>query len=134
MIEYVMISGVCIGLLIVLMILVNTYILEAPSEQLTYVAFVDVGNGVSTRIVDVYAIAPIQGDITTRIYLPEQIADKDYNINIGPGSSPIDEDVEVSRGYITTSVALAGVGASRGVTGNTTGKGMKKITYNSGGV
>jgi hypothetical protein len=133
MIEYVMISGVCTALLIVMMLLVNSYLLEAPADQLSYVAFVDVGNGVSTRIVDVYALAPVEGTITTKIDLPQQIAEKDYNIDIGPGADPADEDVVVSRGYISTNVALAGIGASRGVEGNTTGTGMKKISYDSRG-
>jgi hypothetical protein len=41
--------------------------------------------------------------------------------------------VMVSRGYLETHVALAGVGASRGVAGNTTGRGMNRISYDSGG-
>jgi len=133
MIEYVMISGVCTGLLIVMLLLVNTYILQSPADQLSYVAFTDIGNGVSTRIVDVYALAPVDGSIATKIDLPTDIADKDYYIDIEPGTDPIDQDVKVSRGYIESDISLAGIGASRGVSGNTTGSGMKRISYNSGG-
>jgi hypothetical protein len=133
MIEYMMISGVLIALLIVLLLLVNTNIMENPANRLVYVAFTDIGNGVSTRIVDVYAIIPRNGTITTKFDIPDDIAGKDYFVEIGPGANPVDQDVMVSRGYLETHVALAGVGASRGVAGNTTGRGMNIISYSSEG-
>ena len=133
LIEYIMISGVLMGLLIVMLLLVNTNIMEDPANMLAYVAFTDIGNGVSTRIVDVYAIAPRDGTITTRFDIPDDIAGKEYIVEIGPGADPVDQDVTVSRGVLETHVALAGVGATRGVAGNTTGRGMNKISYNSSG-
>lgn len=133
LIEYIMVSGVLMGLLIVMLLLVNTNIMEDPANRLAYVAFTDIGNGVSTRIVDVYAIAPRDGTITTRFDIPDEIAGRDYFIEIGPGADPVDQDVMVSRGYLETHIALAGVGATRGVAGNTTGKGMNKISYDSSG-
>ena len=133
LIEYVMISGVLMGLLVVMLLLVNTYIMEDPANRLVYVAFTDIGNGVSTRIVDVYAIAPRDGMISTKFDIPDDIAGKDYSVAIGPGTNPVDQDVTVSRGIIETHIALAGVGASRGVAGNTTGKGMNWISFNSAG-
>ena len=128
-----MISGVLMALLIVMLLLVNTNIMENPANRLAYVAFTDIGNGVSTRIVDVYTIAPRDGTITTRFDIPDDIAGKDYFVEIGPGANPVDQDVMVSRGYLETHVALAGIGASRGVGGNTTGRGMNIISYNSEG-
>jgi hypothetical protein len=133
LIEYIMVSGVLMGLLIVMLLLVNTNIMEGPANRLTYVAFTDIGNGISTRIVDVYAIAPRDGTITTRFDIPDDIAGNDYFVEIGPGANPVDQDVMVSRGYLETHVALAGVGATRGIAGNTTGKGMNKISYDSSG-
>ena len=134
LIEYIMISGVLMGLLIVMLLLVNTNIMEDPANRLAYVAFTDIGNGVSTRIVDLYGIAPRDGMISTRFDIPDDIAGKDYFVEIGTGgSNDVDQDVIVSRGYLETHIALAGVGASRGVTGNTTGKGMNRISYDSAG-
>jgi hypothetical protein len=133
MIEYILISGVLMGLLIVMLLLVNTNIMENPANRLVYVAFTDIGNGVSTRIVDVYAIAPRDGTISTHFDLPDDIVGRDYFVEIGPGANPVDQDVKVSRGDLETDIALAGVGASRGVAGNTTGRGMNMILYNSSG-
>jgi hypothetical protein len=131
LIEYIMISGVLMGLLIVMLLLVNTNIMEDPANRLAYVAFTDIGNGISTRIVDIYGIAPRDGNITTRFDIPDDIAGRDYFVEIG--LEGVDQNVMVSRGYLETQIALAGVGASRGVAGNTTGKGMNRISYDSAG-
>jgi len=133
LIEYIMISGVLMGLLIVMLLLVNTNIMEDPANRLAYVAFTDIGNGVSTRIVDVYAIAPRNGTISTRFDIPDDIAGKDYFVEIGPGADPVDQDVMVSRGYLETHVALAGVGASRWAAEHTKKKGMNRISFDSAG-
>ena len=133
MIEYLMISGVIMALLIVLLLLVNTNIMEDPANRLVYVAFTDIGNGISTRIVDVYAIAPVKGTVSTKFDIPDDIAGKEYSVEIGPGANPVDQDVMVSRGSIEAHIALAGIGASKGVAGNTTGRGMNIIRYNSEG-
>jgi hypothetical protein len=133
MIEYIMVSGVLMGLLMVMLLLVNSAIMEAPSNQLAYVAFTDIGNGLSTRIVDIYAIAPSDGSITTNFDIPDDVAGNDYSVIIGPGNNPVDQDVQISRNLLVTHISLAGIGASRGVVGNTTGKGINKISYDSGG-
>jgi hypothetical protein len=133
MIEYIMISGVIMVLLIVMLLLVNTYVMEDPANRLVYVAFTDIGNGVSTRMVDVYAIAPNEGNMTTHFDIPDEIVGKNYFVEVGPGSDPVDQDIKVSRGYLESHVALAGVGATRGIGGNTTGAGMNIIRYESGG-
>ena len=133
MIEYLMISGVIMVLFIVMLLLVNTYIMEDPANRLVYVAFTDIGNGISTRMVDVYAIAPNEGNMTTHFDIPDEIVGKDYFVEVGPGADPVDQDIIVSRGYLVSRVALAGVGATRGIGGNTTGAGMNIIRYESGG-
>lgn len=122
------------ALLIVLLLLVNTNIMEDPANRLVYVAFTDIGNGISTRIVDVYAIAPVKGNVSTKFDIPDDIAGKEYSVEIGPGANPVDQDVMVSRGSIEAHIALAGIGASKGVAGNTTGRGMNIIRYNSSGL
>jgi hypothetical protein len=134
LIEYIMVSGVLMGLLIVMLLLVNTNIVEGPADRLSYVAFTDIGNGISTRIVDVYAVAPRNGTITTSFDIPDDFAGKDYFVEIGPGANAADQNVQITRGLVSSQISLAGVGATRGIKGNTTGKGLNKITYDSRGV
>jgi hypothetical protein len=133
MIEYIMISAIVMGLMIVVLLQVNTSIMEEPANRLEYIAFTDIGNGISTRIVDVYALAPREGSLTTSFDIPDEIAGKDYNVEIGPGANPVDQNVQVSRGLLSSQISLAGIGATKGVAGNTTGRGLNKISYDSGG-
>ncbi len=133
MIEYLLISGVIMGLLVVLLLLVNTNIMEDPANRLVYVAFTDIGNGVSTRMVDVYAIAPIEGNMTTRFDIPDEIVGRSYFVTLGTDPNSVDQDITVSRGSLQARISLAGIGATRGVAGNTTGAGINRISYDSGG-
>jgi hypothetical protein len=133
MIEYMMISAVIMVLLIVVLLLVNTNIMEDPANRLIYVAFTDIGNGVSTRMVDVYAIAPANGTITTKFDIPDEIVGRGYLVELGADTSSGDQDITVSRGYLNAHIAIAGIATTRGVGGSTTGAGMNIISYNSSG-
>jgi hypothetical protein len=133
LIEYITVTGVLMVLLVIMLLQVNTTIMEAPADRLCYVAFTDIGNGISTRIVDVYAIAPRNGTISTSFNIPDDVAGRDYIVRVGPGARPADQNVQVSRGSISSQVSLAGIGATRGVTGNTTGSGLNRISYDSRG-
>jgi hypothetical protein len=138
MIEYIMVSGVLMGLLIVLLLLVNTNIMEDPANRLAYVTFTDIGNGVSTRMIDVYAISPVEGSILSKFDIPDDIAGKDYIVEVGARKNQVnfatdDQYIRVSRGLLKTDIAISGIGSTRNVGGNTTGKGMNTICYNSNG-
>jgi hypothetical protein len=133
LIEYILVSGVLMGLLVVMLLLVNTNIMENPANRVVYVAFTDIGNGISTRIVDVYSLRPEDGTITSQFDIPDEIVGRSYFVRIVPGATG--EDVIVSRGDLDSRIALAGVGATTkgGAGGNTTGAGMNIISYNSEG-
>jgi hypothetical protein len=133
LIEYIMISGVLMALFIVMLLLVNTNFMEGPANTLTYSAFTDISNGISTRIVDTYAIAPDTGNISSRFDIPDYIAGRGYFVEIGNTYDLTAQTVTVSRGSIVTNVAIAGIGSTRRVGGNTTGAGMNRISYDSGG-
>jgi hypothetical protein len=133
LIEYILVSGVLLSLFVVVLLLVNTNIMENPANRVVYVAFTDIGNGVSTRIVDVYSLAPATGNISSQFDIPDEIVGRSYFVRIVPGATG--EDVIVSRGDLNSRIALAGVGATTkgGAGGNTTGAGMNVISYDSEG-
>ncbi|MDD1682312.1 MAG: hypothetical protein LUO98_00630 [Methanoregula sp.] len=133
MIEYVMVSGVLMVLFIIMLLLVHANFVETPVNTLTYSAFTDIGNGISTRIVDVYAIAPQRGNISSNFDLPDDIGGRSYLVEISGDAQG--QTVDISRDYILTSIALAGIGASKHgqAGGNTTGAGINKISFDSGG-
>jgi hypothetical protein len=133
MIEYVMVSGVIMVLFITMLLLVNANFMQGPVNTLTYYAFTDIGNGVSTRIVDVYAIAPDDGNVSSNFDLPDDIGGQMYNVEIVGDTTG--QKVAISRDYIFSHTALAGVGASKHgqAGGNTTGAGVNRISYSSKG-
>jgi hypothetical protein len=138
MIEYLMVTAVIMGLFIVMLLLVNTNIMEDPANRLAYVAFTDIGNGVSTRMIDVYAISPTDGTILTKFDIPDDIAGKNYFVEVGTRKNQVnfmmnDQYIRVSRDFLTTDIGLSGIGASRNVSGSTTGRGINTICYNSTG-
>ncbi|OPY37334.1 MAG: hypothetical protein A4E35_01249 [Methanoregula sp. PtaU1.Bin051] len=133
LIEYVSVTGILMLLFVIMMLSVNSTIMEGPANQLRYAAFTDIGNGVSTRIVDVYVIAPTNGTIVTQFDIPDDVAQQEYFVEIGSTVGSSDQVVEVSRNTVKSSISLAGIGSTKGVKGNTTGKGINRISYNSEG-
>ncbi|MDD3976965.1 MAG: hypothetical protein PHI15_02285 [Methanomicrobium sp.] len=133
-IEYINITAVLLVMLVIVMIVTNAVLIEGPADTLKYHSFVDIGNGVSARIVDIYVIAPQTGSITTEFDLPDDVVEKEYMIKMDPYLTGASQTIIVSDGNIKSRIAIGGIGATRGVTGNTTGSGINRITYNSGGV
>jgi hypothetical protein len=133
LIEYIMVTGILMALLIVMLLLVHANFVETPVNTITYSAFTDIGNGLSTRIVDIYAIAPENGNISSGFDLPDEIGGRSYGIEISGDTSG--QTVDISRDFIKTSVAMAGIGASKHgqAGGNTTGAGVNKISFDSEG-
>jgi len=131
MIEYTMITGIVILLFVIMVPMVTEAFIRGPTEQLTESAYTDIGNGVSTRIIDLYAIIPYYNTatITTRFDIPDDVAGKDYWVNIegNPG-----ELVRISGSSgISSTVSLAGIGETvfGGSEGSTTASGLNSIEY-----
>lgn len=134
LIGYIMITSILVALLIITMLVLNTVMMQEPSDKLNYYAFTDISNGVSTRIVDVYMIAPFPGSLTTKIDLPDDVAGKTYFVDITPRFINVEnttDEVIVSRGSVNYHASLAGIGSTLGVVGNTTGGGFNRIRFMS---
>jgi len=136
-IEYIAITGIVMAAMVILMLTMNSVFMEGPRDLVSYHSFVDIGNGVSTRIVDVYVIAPYvkveKGSIRTNFDIPDEVARGSYAVDIIPpiSGSPGSETVVVSRGDVKSTTPLAGIGSTLGAGGGTTGMGMKVICFNS---
>jgi hypothetical protein len=129
MLEYLMISGVLMVLMIITVLTMTNSMIIPPINHLTEYSFIDIGNGVSTRIVDLYVIAPDIGNITTLYDIPDEVAGNEYFVSIGTTSTG--DQVSVYRDTIHRNVSLAGIGATLKTGGATTGHGMNRITYRS---
>ncbi|MDD4137467.1 MAG: hypothetical protein PHT99_06180 [Methanoregula sp.] len=128
-----MITGILMGLFVVITLLINANFMVGPANAITYSAFTDIGNGVSTRIVDVYALAPENGNISSDFNIPDEVAGRGYFVDVGNSGDASTQRVTISRDTVSTNIALAGIGSSLRAGGNTTGMGMNRISYESGG-
>jgi hypothetical protein len=133
-VEYITISGIIMVTLMILMLVMNSVFMQGPRDLVSYHSFVDIGNGVSTRIVDVYVIAPPPyldavkyGNIKTKYSIPDDVARASYSVDI-TGSRGT-ENIVVSRGAISSTSSLAGIGSTIGAGGSSSGMGMKVIDY-----
>jgi hypothetical protein len=137
MIDYVITTTILMILLVIVMLLVNANFMEGPLNTLTYSEFTDIGNGVSTRIVEIYAIAPTTGNISSTYDIPDDIVGQGYSVDLGSASGGSStQEIRISRGTTVANIAIAGISstAQGTATGNTTGAGINTISYNSGGV
>ncbi|MGA2934767.1 MAG: hypothetical protein ABSD81_06400 [Methanomicrobiales archaeon] len=131
LVEYISITGILLLLLVVVLFAVNSVFMQGPGDTLRYYSFTDIGNGMSVRIVDLYVIAPDNGNISTRFILPHDVAGQDYFVRANETGTA--QTIVVERGDIHADINIAGIGATKGVTGNTTSSGWNLITYNSNG-
>jgi len=133
LIEYIIVTAVLLLLMMVMLLLVNGSFMQGPAETLQYTAFSDIGNGISTRIVDIYSIAPTNGSISSSFDIPDDVAGQGYSVEIYAGATAADQYAKVYRGLVVSNISLGGISATRNVSGNTTGEGMNRISFNSSG-
>ncbi len=136
LLEYLLISGILLLFMVILIPTVNTVFLEGPTNQLLAASYVDIGNGVSTRIIDLYAIIPYynNANITTKFDIPDDVAGRGYFVQIvpGPPGNEIDRNIIISGSGISSEVSLSGIGATLFGTseGSTSASGLNYIEYN----
>ncbi|MDE4908738.1 hypothetical protein L0665_08980 [Methanogenium marinum] len=110
--EYLSITSLLVVMFVILMFVVNAGLIEGPANTLKYHSYVDIGNGVSVRMVDLYAIAPGDGTIESRFDLPDEVAGEDYEVILEGYEES--QYIRVTDGSIFAEVAISGIGASRG--------------------
>ena len=133
-VEYMNITGILVVMMIILTLITNSAIIVEPAEKLKYHSFVDIGNGVSARIVDLYVVSPSNGRIVTSFDLPEDVANEDYIVKMDPSATGAEQQLNVTDGNIRSTISISGIGATKAVIGNTTGTGINRIIYDSKGV
>lgn len=132
LISYIIISGILILLISITTLMTSTVFIEKPRDQLTYYSFVDIANGVSTRITDLYVLIPPKGTdctIRTDFDLPDDIAGKDYFVEVQAENE--DQKIVIYRDSIKVNVSLGGIGLTKEIGGSTTGSGVNQILYDA---
>ncbi len=132
LIEYFIISGMIMILIIITILTITPVVLFHPADQLLEYTFMDIGNGISNRIVDMYVIAPQGvGNLTSKFDIPDEVVGREYEVLIE--SDQNEYVVSLSSGSFKRVVSLPGIDDAIRINGNMTGHGLNVIQYNSTG-
>ena len=82
---YILITSVAITFFAILMLSLNYLFTDTPKAIVSESVYNDLGNEISTKMVDIYIIAPINGSIDTKLFIPFKIADERYKIKMVGG-------------------------------------------------
>lgn len=93
-IGYILIVSIGITFFSILMLSLNSIFYDTPKAIVTESVYNDIGNEISTKMVDIYIIAPINGSIDTKFDIPIKVANERYKIEM-IGSSG-DQEIIVS--------------------------------------
>jgi len=130
---YILMTGVALIFLAIIMVTCVSIFVDNPSRVVMRSGFTDVGNAISTKIVDVYIVCPDNGTLTSVFTLPAEIGGSEYKIDASIGTGQ-DQMVEVSdlSGKVTVRMTINGIAESVSVSGSTmSGKWEHEIHYNS---
>jgi len=141
----IMITSVLMILFVAVILATNVVFIEGPSDNLKYHHYIDIGNGVSTRIVDLYILAPKDEHgrrtgnvrIESIFDLPYDVGGKDYRVMLNPVKTGTSQQIIVTdasqSSNVASNIAIAGIGETLPVMGNTSGNNLNRIIYNSSG-
>lgn len=140
MISYIVTSGILVTFFLIIMLSINSLLVQGPAEYLTKNAFIDIGNGISTRIVDVYSIAPTGSlnptsfsYIESRIDVPKKVLGRDYSISI-TNYGKYGTNTTISRDNIVVDISMAGVSLSKQIEySSISSTSIRNIRYQSSG-
>jgi len=141
----IMITSILMILFVAVILATNLIFIEGPSDNLKYHHYIDIGNGVSTRIVDMYILAPKDehgrrtGNVQIKsiLELPYDVGGRNYLVIMNPVKTGTSQQVIVTdgslSGTVASNIAIAGIGETLPVMGNTSGGKLNHIIYNSTG-
>jgi hypothetical protein len=112
----------------------NSIFMNQPKYVVASNQFVDIGNDVTTKIIDTYLIAPDNGTVLTFFDMPESIAGYTYAVNVKPVGVD-DREVEVFTDQnpdLSVFTTLNGANTTISINGMTSSTSSQHgIVYNS---
>lgn len=74
----------------------NSLFINQPKYVVTTNQFVDIGNDVTTKIIDTYIVAPDDGTVSTYFEIPSTVAGSSYEVGVhAVGDKQLDREVQV---------------------------------------
>jgi hypothetical protein len=109
---YILIVSIGVTFFSILLLSLNSVFTDTPKAIVTDSVYNDLGNEISTKMVDIYIIAPMKGSIDTKFEIPQSIANERYKIELN-GSSGDQEIIIASLDSDSmVIVSINGIGCS----------------------
>lgn len=110
--EFVLTFILAAGIFTMFLMNFNSMFVNQPKYVVTTNQFVDIGNDVTTKIIDTYLVAPDDGIVVTYFDIPDTVAGSTYEVSIHAlGGNFIDREVQVRSvdfGPISVNTTLNG--------------------------
>lgn len=107
LVEYILIAGILTVFLYFMITQLHGIFIENPTEKAMRNQFQDVGNEISNKLVDMALIAPENGRMSAKVYMPYSVGDHDYKAdfvnNSGNYSIKLTSDSLDVTGYVPIS-------------------------------
>jgi hypothetical protein len=78
LVEYVMIAGILTIFMFFIVTQLNGIFIETPTKVAMKNQFEDIGNQIVTKLVDIALIAPENGNVKVKLYMPYRVGDYDF--------------------------------------------------------
>lgn len=136
MLEFILMFVLAAAIFTIFIMNFNGLFQNQPKYIVTTNQFVDIGNDVTTKIIDTYLISPDNGTVQTYFDLPNTVAGYTYAVNVKPVGVD-DREVQVytdQNSGISVYTTLNGANTTIMVNGTTTStSSLHGIVYHSNG-
>ncbi|MDY6931421.1 MAG: hypothetical protein SVJ22_05855 [Halobacteriota archaeon] len=130
--EFIFTTGIAIALFVLILVYSTGLFIEAPGRTVALERFTDIGNDISTKIVDIYIIAPENGILITDLTMPTSVGGHDYMVDAEANGDQMVEVSSMKNSDLKISVTINGITQSVGVNGSTySGSTEHRLSFDS---
>ena len=130
--SYIMISSIAIIFFGIVALTTTGTFIRGPSQIVMRGDFSDIGNGISTKIVDISIVAPENGTLNTSLRMPTSVAMQEYNASVDESNQMIKVSALHTNTEVTVTINEIAQANTVNVTGSTlSGNQEHWLRYNS---
>lgn len=118
-VEYILTFIIASILFSIVLLMSNGLFIEGPQKTVSRMQFTDIGNDITTKMVDTYLIAPQKGFVYTTFDIPSTVAGKSYMARVSSNSEDKEVTVYSLDNGVSITTTLNGVNSTIPVSGNT---------------
>lgn len=129
---YILFSAIFLVLYMIVLLNANDLLIKGPGNIVVKEQYRDIGNMISTKITDMYLIAPENGYIETEYRIPAEIGKESYIINADQANTDEIIEVKSASSEKSVSVTMNGIAGSMPINGTAySSMSNHRISYDS---